>query len=353
MNICQLDNMSPPNFKLNRRDFIGSQGNSADYIGSNPMKSNSQHAAVSLNDAIKSKHCVQHNYHDHVFDRDGSNGSKAQASKGGVSVPFPQKLYEMLDYVETSDETGLADIIRWQPHGRCFIVRKPKEFADIVLPRFFQQKKYASFQRQLNLYGFNRITKGPDRGSYYHELFLRGKKFLCRGINRIKIKGTGARMASNPDTEPDFYSMPASGTSVPASPVTDTNSMSMMSQFNPQESLTRHSAYMPNLPSYPTTDMNQSFQTNFPSDDLEFVFDGMPFHAIEASRRNSLMSRRDSQAGNYRRNSLITPNASDYDSPMELDDELIFKEMDLINTLGGTQLLSDDEMGQILEKIIA
>ena len=126
-----------------------------------------------------------------------------------------------------------------------------------------------------------------------------------------------------------------------------------MSQFNPQESLTRHPAYMPNLPSYPMNDMNQSFQTNFPPDDLEFVFDGMPFHTIEASRRNSLMSRRDSQAGNYRRNSLITPNASDYDSPMELDDELIFKEMDLINTLGGTQLLSDDEMGHILEKIIA
>jgi hypothetical protein len=352
MNIFQANNMRLPDITLSRRDLSGPQGNSADYTRVSAMKSNSRHGAVSLNDSIKSKHYVQHNYHDHVFDREGSYGSKNQVSKGGVSVPFPQKLYEMLDYVSSSNEPGLADIIGWQPHGRCFIVRKPKEFANIILPRFFQQKKYASFQRQLNLYGFNRITKGPDRGSYYHELFLRGKKFLCRGINRIKIKGTGARMASNPDTEPDFYSMPASGTSIPASPVTDVQSMNMSQQYyNPQEyNAADRPTFMPNLPSYPMNDMNNSIQRNIPVDDLEFVFDGMPFHAVEPSRRNSLMSlRRDSQLGNYRRNSLVTPNASD----MELDDELIFKEMDLIYTLGGTQLLSDDEMGHILEKIIA
>jgi hypothetical protein len=352
MNIFQVDNMRLPDITLSRRDLSGPQGNSADYSRASAMKSNTRHGAVSLNDSIKSKHYVQHNYHDHVFDREGSYGSKNQVSKGGVSVPFPQKLYEMLDYVSSSSEPGLADIIGWQPHGRCFIVRKPKEFANVILPRFFQQKKYASFQRQLNLYGFNRITKGPDRGSYYHELFLRGKKFLCRGINRIKIKGTGARMASNPDTEPDFYSMPASGTSIPASPVPDVQSMSMNPQYyNPQEcNATDRPTLMPNLPSYTMNDMNNSIQRNIPADDLEFVFDGMPFHAVEPSRRNSLMSlRRDSQLGNYRRNSLVTPNASD----MELDDELIFKEMDLINTLGGTQLLSDDEMGHILEKIIA
>lgn len=349
MNIFQVDSMRLPDITASRRDFSGPHGNSMNYTGASTMKSNSRHAAVSLNDAIKSKHYVQHNYHDHVFDKEGSNGIKNQVSKGGVSVPFPQKLYEMLDYIATSNEPGLAEIISWQPHGRCFIVRKPKEFANTVLPRFFQQKKYASFQRQLNLYGFNRITKGPDRGSYYHELFLRGKKFLCRGINRIKIKGTGARMASNPDTEPDFYSMPASGTSIPDSPVTDANSMSMSQQYNPQESNPHHPMFMPNLQPCSMNEMNNSLQTNFPSDDLEFVFDGMPFHAVESSRRNSLMSRRDSQIGNYRRNSLVTPSASD----MELDDDLIFKEMDLINTLGESQLLSDDEMGHILEKIIA
>ncbi len=152
------------------------------------------------------QHCVQHNYHDHANDDDAIYLEAPIVSKGGVSIPFPMKLHNMLDHIDLF-EPELSNIIRWQPHGRCFLVKNSKEFAANVLPRFFDQKKYASFQRQLNLYGFNRITAGPDKGSYYHELFLRSKKILCRGIHRIKVKGTGTRMASNPEQEPNFYKM--------------------------------------------------------------------------------------------------------------------------------------------------
>jgi HSF-type DNA-binding len=72
----------------------------------------------------------------------------------------------------------------------------------------FRQTKFASFQRQLNLYGFRRITQGRDKGGYYHELFLRGRTLLALKMQRTKVKGTGARKASSPETEPDFYTMP-------------------------------------------------------------------------------------------------------------------------------------------------
>ena len=39
-------------------------------------------------------------------------------------------------------------------------------------------------------------------------MFLRSKRFLAHKIHRIKIKGTGARKPSSPETEPNFYAFP-------------------------------------------------------------------------------------------------------------------------------------------------
>jgi hypothetical protein len=61
---------------------------------------------------------------------------------GGVTQPFPEKLHEMLDNVNEPNMVG------WLPHGRAFIVRKPKEFTSQIMPKFFRQTKLTSFQRQ-------------------------------------------------------------------------------------------------------------------------------------------------------------------------------------------------------------
>jgi hypothetical protein len=42
---------------------------------------------------------------------------------------------------------------------------------------------------------------------YYHELFLRSRPDLCRGMIRTRVKGTAVKAASSPDSEPDFYQM--------------------------------------------------------------------------------------------------------------------------------------------------
>lgn len=85
-----------------------------------------------------------------------------------------------------------------------------------VLPLYFQyQREFASFQRQLNIYGFLRLNgQGPDQKAYYHELFLQGRPELCSLIPRNRIASNSVRRAFDPKTEPDFYSM------VPLSAVT-------------------------------------------------------------------------------------------------------------------------------------
>eukprot|EP00592_Proboscia_alata_P008468 CAMPEP_0194363418 /NCGR_PEP_ID=MMETSP0174-20130528/11213_1 /TAXON_ID=216777 /ORGANISM="Proboscia alata, Strain PI-D3" /LENGTH=765 /DNA_ID=CAMNT_0039136801 /DNA_START=112 /DNA_END=2406 /DNA_ORIENTATION=+ len=130
--------------------------------------------------------------------------NKHPRKRGGVAIPFPLKLHQMLNDV---NKDGLSHVVSWQPHGRCFIVHLPKVFVADIMSKYFKQSKLTSFQRQLNLYGFNRLTHGKDAGGYYHELFLKGKLFLCTRLIRMKVNGRGVKGVSSPELEPDFYSM--------------------------------------------------------------------------------------------------------------------------------------------------
>ena len=95
---------------------------------------------------------------------------------------FPYKLYHMMQDVEYH---GKEDIVCWNPDGRSFIVQDPKKFVSEILPGHFKQTKYKSFQRQLNFYGFLRITTGRLQGSYQHPCFVKGDLELCKEIKRI------------------------------------------------------------------------------------------------------------------------------------------------------------------------
>lgn len=125
--------------------------------------------------------------------------------RGGVYEPFPLKLHRMLATVE---EAGLTSAVSWKSHGRAFQVNHVHQFVQTILPKFFRQTKLTSFQRQLNLYGFRRMIHGSDSGAYYHELFLRGRPYLCRAMVRTKVKGKSRlRAADLAGSEPDFYKL--------------------------------------------------------------------------------------------------------------------------------------------------
>jgi len=158
------------------------------------------------------KWIIQHNYHDRLKDSpiddadfDVMRYFSASSVEDVDVLRFPLKLHKLLLMTE---KEGYDDIISWQVHGRAFKIHKEKNFFSEIIPLHFSHSCVSSFCRQLNLYGFSKITQGCDKGAYYHECFLRGKYFLARKIDRVKVKGTFVKGAANPADEPNFHTMP-------------------------------------------------------------------------------------------------------------------------------------------------
>jgi hypothetical protein len=85
---------------------------------------------------------VEHSYHDHYHDPletlpqecfSEIQVKRQRGPRGGVAVAFPEKLHDMLSRM---DEEGTNNIISWQPHGRCFLIHKKKEFVNQVMTRY-------------------------------------------------------------------------------------------------------------------------------------------------------------------------------------------------------------------------
>ena len=273
---------------------------------------------------------VQHNYHDHSHDAK-SLYQEEHPARGGVTTPFPLKLHEMLENVEAN---GHEHIVSWQPHGRCFVVHKPKEFVEL-LPSYFKLSKLASFQRQLNLYGFQRLTRGRDKGGYYHELFLRQKVFLAHSIQRIKVKGTGVRARSNPDQEPDFWGMGwvsdghtsddnSESTPQLSSPVTDKAIAQLPLQIDPPVPLV-HS--MPPAP----WNVNERAVDN---DDVVCAFGNKTFHYLPQNQEKA----------------KYVP--SGVDELLASEAEAFFEDFDFPENIG-SEIEDDNIFGDMLEQMIA
>eukprot|EP00934_Nitzschia_sp_Nitz4_P006219 Nitzschia sp. Nitz4//scaffold15_size197535//54633//55754//NITZ4_001568-RA/size197535-processed-gene-0.292-mRNA-1//-1//CDS//3329537685//6209//frame0 len=133
-----------------------------------------------------------------------STRSASMASRWKQTAQFPWRLHQMLEDAVAND---FANIVSWLPDQQTFRVHEVDAFTEDVLHLYFQQTQYKSFQRQLNLWGFERITEnGPRHGGYTREHFIRGNASLCSMMKRVKVKGTGRRrqvVRSSPSISPD------------------------------------------------------------------------------------------------------------------------------------------------------
>ncbi|KAI1139513.1 hypothetical protein F5Y05DRAFT_325250 [Hypoxylon sp. FL0543] len=116
---------------------------------------------------------------------------EAQAKRKQIP-PFVQKLNSFLE------ESKNTDLIRWSEKGDSFIVLDEDEFAKTLIPELFKHNNYASFVRQLNMYGFHKKVglsdnsmkaserKNKSPSEYYNPYFKRGHPNLLWLINKPK-----------------------------------------------------------------------------------------------------------------------------------------------------------------------
>lgn len=123
------------------------------------------------------------------------NGSTLQGVRD-QEHSFPWKLHALL---EEAEREGFTTVVSWVQGGAAFKVHDSDAFVSRLMPNFFDQSKYESFRRQLNLYGFSRITRGSNKGFISHPYFVRNNRMLCRYITR---KGKEEGSTKQPCTEP-------------------------------------------------------------------------------------------------------------------------------------------------------
>ncbi|KAM5441701.1 Heat shock transcription factor [Microsporum ferrugineum] len=139
---------------------------------------------------------------------------EAQAKRKQIP-PFIQKLTSFLD------DSKNADLIQWSEDGNSFIVQDEDEFAKSLIPELFKHNNYASFVRQLNMYGFHKKVglsdnsmraserKNKSPSEYSNPYFKRGQPDLLWLIQKPKnmlgqgkggSKG-GGRVKAEPDVD--------------------------------------------------------------------------------------------------------------------------------------------------------
>ena len=94
--------------------------------------------------------------------------------------PFVIKLYDLVTQPETDG------IVCWGSSGNSFLLLDTRLFSQLVLPMHFKHDNLRSFERQLNIYGFQRCIAQPTEHAleFFHPKFRRDQRELLLEIKR-------------------------------------------------------------------------------------------------------------------------------------------------------------------------
>ena len=112
-------------------------------------------------------------------------------------APFLLKLYTILSREDPK-------VIQWSNDGTAFHIFDQSRFVQDILAKYFKHRRFPSFQRQLNYFGFRKWTKTHTNVcTYSQDYFLRDNFNALQYIRRQNRKGP-PRRRMNPAECPEY-----------------------------------------------------------------------------------------------------------------------------------------------------
>jgi hypothetical protein len=148
------------------KDAVLTSSSDEEKSSSNESDNGGNEKPASINDGAEST-ATKSSYRDHSeVPAERTDGASSILCHGSSTKEhtFSVKLHMILS------NPDFQDIIGWLPHGRSWRILKQQAFEEKVIPLYFRHGRYSSFARQVNGWGFRRITHGSDYNSYYHEV---------------------------------------------------------------------------------------------------------------------------------------------------------------------------------------
>ncbi|KAK6982555.1 heat shock factor protein-like isoform X1 [Biomphalaria glabrata] len=109
------------------------------------------------------------------------------------------------------EDPSTDELIQWDSSGTSFHVFDQQRFSREILPLYFKHNNIASFVRQLNMYGFRKVTHVDQGGlkiekddlQFQHQFFQRGERdmlqFIKRKVSTTMIRTTDALTPTKTD----------------------------------------------------------------------------------------------------------------------------------------------------------